>query len=431
MGRPHPRRLRIHNGCEREPIWIAHEAGADIGPDAQNIKILPGSEYHFATPPGLSATRYWPKMGCDEDGNHCNLGNSGGPGQLCVRRPPEVKEDDYSNCAPPIDSKFEGTFDNGGWDFVDMSLVDGWTLPFKLTLSGGECSGQGGTYSSTTIDCSGLTFDLCPKGEVLSAAGITVDLRAVNPHTKEITGCYAPCQLLVSGKWNNTVSKGRHHDDPEVSPYCCPTPPETPESCRQGPITQTAFLSAVHEKCQGVYGYAYDDGMGLLQCTPSSIYDLTFFCPDAKTDGSTITRTASTTTETVTSTTNETTITTTKAAAPWSHQPSHHQSHHSEFELLDKSHGRSSPSDDEEIVARYDAKGESSADVRLWVSSPQQALSRAAAAALCSFAALAVATLARRRPWRRSAQAVPERDGLPTQPAPQAHRAPDELSALL
>lgn len=216
-----------------------------------------------------------------------------------------TSEDDYSRCAPPVDTKFEGTFDSGGFDFVDMSLVDGWTLPFKLTLSGGECTGQTGTHSSITIDCSGLSFELCPKAEELTAAGITADLRAVNPHTKEVAGCYAPCQKLIDTKWNNSDAKGRFASDPEVAPYCCPTPPETPEQCRAGPITQTHFLEAVHQKCPGVYGYAYDDGMGLLQCTPSSFYDLTFYCPDSRTMfPSTTTKTtttrSATSTETIT-----------------------------------------------------------------------------------------------------------------------------------
>merc|ERR1719277_977685 len=63
-----------------------------------------------------------------------------------------------------------------------------------------------------------------------------------------------------------------------------PTPPETPEMCRAGPIIHTTYLKEVHHRCPGVYGYAYDDGMGLLRCTPRTVYDLTFFCPDDETN---------------------------------------------------------------------------------------------------------------------------------------------------
>jgi len=289
------KRLRIRNGCGREPIWIAHEAGASIGPDKQNVKIEPDHTVEFLTTPGLSATRYWPKMGCDGQGDHCTLGGSGGPGEACVRRPPEVQQDDYSSCAPPIDTKFEGTFGSEdmpcsdqagvqGCDYIDMSLVDGWTLPFKLTLTG-TCTSAKGVQTNLEMDCSGLTFDKCPTKESLTAADdLVTDLRAVNPHTGQVAGCYAPCQKLVSGKWNNSEAHGRHHTDPQVAPYCCPTPPESPEMCRAGPITKTTYLKEVHHRCPGVYGYAYDDGMGLLRCTPTTTYDLTFFCPDDKTN---------------------------------------------------------------------------------------------------------------------------------------------------
>jgi len=166
---------------------------------------------------------------------------------------------------------------------VDMSLVDGWTLPFTFKLSGGECHGQQGTNESLFMDCSSLGIRHCPAEEELVAAGITVDLRVTNPQTKEIVGCYSPCGKLTFQNWDNNVSAGRSFDDEEVAPYCCPTPPETPEHCRAGPVASTSFLEAVHMQCPGVYGFAYDDGVGLLQCTPTTEYEVTFFCPDGHT----------------------------------------------------------------------------------------------------------------------------------------------------
>jgi hypothetical protein len=275
LAAPHddaPKRLKIKNACRREPIWIAHQAGAAVGVDVQNVRIAPGDTFHFSTPPKLSATRFWPKTGCDEDGSNCSLGSSGGPGQTCTE------------CAPPVDTKFEGTFDTGGWDYVDMSLVDGWTLPFRLDITGGECHGQKGASKSLHIDCSDLNFHHhCPSEEYITTAGLSVDLRAVHPRTKQVVGCYSPCAKLTFNNWGNNASKGRSFADKEVSPYCCPTPPETPETCRRGPITATSFLKSVHARCPGVYGYAYDDGVGLLQCTTTSVYEVTFFCPEGPT----------------------------------------------------------------------------------------------------------------------------------------------------
>merc|ERR1719512_212341 len=133
--------------------------------------------FTFNTPDGLSATRYWAKMGCDGVGNHCGIGGSGGPSEACVH-----PGSDYSRCAPPIDTKFEASFGQAdqpcdpltnqmtGCDYIDVSLVDGWTLPFKLELDG-QCTAtnaQGTAVNS--IDCSELTFDVCPDAEHLSAA---------------------------------------------------------------------------------------------------------------------------------------------------------------------------------------------------------------------------------------------------------------------
>jgi len=282
-------RLHIRNGCDREPIWIAHIAAGNGGPDGQNVRIDPGEARDFATPDGLSATRYWPKMGCDAEGDHCALGGSGGPGQACVRRPPEVKKDNYSNCAPPVDTKFEGTFGRPdqpctdaaaqGCDYVDVSLVDGWTLPFELKVHG-ACTGARGKQSDFILDCRQLTLDRCPGEEHLATVDSPADLRAIRPDSGMVAGCYSPCQRLVSDKWGQ---EGMDPASKVAAPYCCPTPPESPQACRSGPMVHTKYLDAVHGLCPGVYGYAYDDGMGLLRCVPTSIYELTFFCPDSTT----------------------------------------------------------------------------------------------------------------------------------------------------
>ena len=50
------------------------------------------------------------------------------------------------DCAPPLDTKFEATFVTPGSttkDTIDMSFVDGFTLPFKLESRGGDCIKNG------------------------------------------------------------------------------------------------------------------------------------------------------------------------------------------------------------------------------------------------------------------------------------------------
>lgn len=223
---------------------------------------------------GLVSTRFWPKMGCvcDEIGSNCSIGDSGGPKETCVVH--AAAGDDYSNCAPPLDTKFEATFATAdpSRDTVDMSLVDGYTLPFKLEASGGSCVRNGLAFSE--MDCSGLSLSQCPKAEMLN--GQTVDLRAFHPKTGEVSGCYSPCLRLTDDKWNTKPSAA---DSPAAAPYCCAGASGTPEVCNAGPIVQTDYVKMIHTSCPAGYGYAYDDKRATIVCSPSTEYVVTFYCP--------------------------------------------------------------------------------------------------------------------------------------------------------
>lgn len=282
---PHPgpgssTRLTVVNGCASRPLWIAHIVSNAVGPDPQDVKIEPGKSaiFHTSNPGGgaLSATRFWPKMGCNASGSDCGIGDSGGPGESCVIRTPG-KPDDYSQCAPPIDSKFEATFGAPGtdaMDVVDMSLVDGFSLPFKLEVTGGSCTRQGQPFQK--MDCSALSFNQCPTAETLNSK--TVNLRAVNPKTGKTAGCFSPCMKLTDDKWNKSpVPPG----SPQAAPYCCQGADGSPGTCTAGPILETQYLKSVKESCPDAYGYAYDDKSATIACTTSTEYTVTFYCPSS------------------------------------------------------------------------------------------------------------------------------------------------------
>ncbi|CAK8992558.1 unnamed protein product [Durusdinium trenchii] len=124
--------LRVINGCN-EPMWIAHCCNYKY---RQNVKIEAGASHDFPAYAGLMGFRLWPKLRCNSDGNGCRIGQSGGKGQPCGT-------DGNWRCQAHIDTKFEASF-GGRRDYFDMSLVDGYTLPFKLKLRG--CSVKGGTF---------------------------------------------------------------------------------------------------------------------------------------------------------------------------------------------------------------------------------------------------------------------------------------------
>lgn len=278
-GRVSPTRLKITNGCNA-PLWIAHIAMGAAGPDPQDIKIEPGQSHKFTTghgQNGLTATRYWAKLGCNEAGTNCRIGDSGGPGEACVIRRPG-HPDDYSKCAPPLDTKFEATFSSASAhrdkDIIDMSLVDGYTLPFKLEVKG-TCTRHGIPFEK--MDCSGLSLKKCPSAQGVGGVG-TVDLRAIHPSTHEIAGCYSTCLKITDDKWNTPVGGP---GSSKAAPYCCAGHYGTPGVCNAGPVVHSHYLHRVHEMCPEAYGYAYDDVRATIACDPQTEYDLTFYCPDA------------------------------------------------------------------------------------------------------------------------------------------------------
>lgn len=264
-------RLTVVNGCGSKPIWIASDgvSGAAV------VKLLPGARHTYSTPNGLHSTRFWPKMGCNDAGQACTLGDSGGTGQSCAT----------DGCAPPVDSKFEASFGNqagdcktsaGNCDWWDTSGVDGFTLPYKVEISD-HCKTNG--YKGVDVDCSALALSECPRAESLGSAG-SVDLHLLHPHSHEVVGCYSPCSKLTMSNWNNPT--GTHApQDSVANPFCCPTPPVSPAQCRAGPAAKSQYSNLIHAKCPHVYSYAYDDGVGLQVCPPETLYTWTLFCPPA------------------------------------------------------------------------------------------------------------------------------------------------------
>lgn len=269
------------NGCHKT-LWIAHIVGGGAGPDAQDVKIAPGGNSSFHTGlggGGLSATRFWPKVGCDASGSHCSVGSSGGPAEACVIRV-AGQPDDYSRCAPPVDTKFEATFAAQGsaaQDVLDMSLVDGYTLPFTLEVDGGSCERHGQPFLG--MDCAGLSLARCPRAEVLGRQSLS--LIAVDPRTGRPAGCYSPCMRLIDDKWANRNGTAVAPDSDAAGPYCCAGAWATPAACNgDGAVLRTEYLKAVKGMCPAAYGYAYDDQTSTISCTTSTRYTVTFRCPD-------------------------------------------------------------------------------------------------------------------------------------------------------
>jgi len=254
-------------------LWIVGADERHILGTQFKLPALQSLDVHITG--GLGSTRYWPKLRCNAQGMDCAMGDGWGP----------MGCNSSHGCAPPLDTKLEGTFGIAGkpcnlqkgqldgCDFIDFSLVDGYTVPFKFEVYG-DCKSSFPRETDRvhrTVDCSALSVAHCPCDEQLGNRPPT-SLKASGPKSQDAIGCYSPCSKY-------TYAWDKDPKDAESAPYCCPTPPETPETCRSGPVATSKYVQAVHAMCPGVSGYAYDTQHGLLGCPAGTKYVLTFYCP--------------------------------------------------------------------------------------------------------------------------------------------------------
>ena len=287
--------LTIVNKCT-VPVWIQQDGLPGQQPV---IEILPGkSQAYPIALKGVPSTRFWPKLGCDGSGNNCAVGQSSNP---CPSN---------GGCAPPVDSKLEATWgcltdpascainpsskqplDKNTW--FNASLVDGFTLPFDVTVQSGDTS----SGCQTPATCPAINYNnACPTSADLSTDGhfpayAKENLKVIAPNGS-VAGCFSPCGKLTFSKFY-----GGHQllpNDPQAAFYCCaqiqgtnplpPLDPSQPQGCTNAqnptaPAPHTSYVDYVHKACnKSVYAFAYDDTVGLRVCQGATLLTFTL-CP--------------------------------------------------------------------------------------------------------------------------------------------------------
>ena len=254
-------RLTIQNACDYD-IWIQQ----DNIPNYDSLILMKSGESISIQIPeeGLASTRLWPKKDCDDSGNNCKVGQSSPP---C----PD------NGCAPPVDSKLEVTWGCTLEDksscaktpqgdvmydtWWDSSAADGYTFPFTVNVLGGDSRD-----SCLPANCSDLRLLDCPISDDLSDDGACPEFMYEDLNVQSYLGCFSPCMKFVYPAFG-----GLDMNDPAGSiqkNYCCPTPPVSPEECSSGPVNTTGYVDLIHSACKNsVYGYPYDDGLGLRNCS--------------------------------------------------------------------------------------------------------------------------------------------------------------------
>ncbi|XVE96569.1 hypothetical protein REPUB_Repub02eG0234000 [Reevesia pubescens] len=125
---------------------------------------------------------------------------------------------------------------NGGQDFYDVSLVDGFDLPVSITP-------QGGSGPCTTTSGAANVNSVCPS-----------DL-AVRGYDGNIIGCKSACVAF---------------NQPQ---YCCTGEYNSPERCQP-----TDYSRIFKNQCPQTYSYAYDDQSSTFSCIGAPNCLITF-CP--------------------------------------------------------------------------------------------------------------------------------------------------------
>jgi len=290
--------FRVNNTCSFG-LWVEarQDGGRPLpGHSGPLSYVAPGQHVDFTIPDnGLPATRFWAKYGCDSKGANCIIGDQ------------MPNKDIYPNgcpndgCSPPVDSLFEATWgckkgcgagvSTTTW--FDTSQVDGWTIPYRVVLTGNtkcDCDGKGCT-DLKVIDATKLGMEYCPTGEDMSYGGKypdyrNVDLRIIK--NSQIIACNSPCKKFTNAKVQGGF--GVFEGSMPAEYYCCPTPdpnncsPDggciTPQACRAGPVGKTQYVQNVHKNTNGlIYAYSYDDLVGLHTCPAAGVSYTMQFCP--------------------------------------------------------------------------------------------------------------------------------------------------------
>jgi len=231
----------VYNGCPFT-IWPAVFTNLQVGtavPDvATGWEAAAFTAVTFSVPDNWTAGRIWGRRDCDfstnPGPNSCLDGGCNG-GLLC---------DPNTGTGVPPATLAEFTLSgDGGLDYYDVSLVDGYNLPVSIT------NNQNCGVASCPVDLG----PNCPT-----------NLKGPFDSTGFPVGCKSDC--LVS-------------TDPTDSPACCSGSFNTPATCPTSGVPDYNYFKS---NCPDSYVYAYDEASGtaLWTCEASLQPDYTItFCP--------------------------------------------------------------------------------------------------------------------------------------------------------
>ncbi|KAF8673520.1 Thaumatin family [Rhizoctonia solani] len=237
------RTFTVYNACPFT-IWPAVFTDLNVGNAVPGIETgweaAAFTKRAFNVPDNWKAGRIWGRRNCNfstnPGPNSCLSGGCNG-GLLC---------DSRTGTGVPPASVAEWTLNAAdGLDWYDVSLVDGYNLPMRIT----------NTASCPVADCAVDLGPDCPA-----------PLKGPFDSTGFPVGCKSACAANLDGNQANSHN-------------CCSGQYSTPQTC---PPSGVQYYSYFKDRCPRSYVYAYDESSGtaLFTCPASKRADYTLtFCP--------------------------------------------------------------------------------------------------------------------------------------------------------
>ncbi|KAI9110592.1 hypothetical protein K1719_018458 [Acacia pycnantha] len=208
----HGARFDVTNRCPYT-VWAAALPGG-------GQQLNPGETWTLNVAAGTTGGRIWGRTNCNFDGSghgQCQTGDCGGLLECqAYGTPPDTLAEFSLN-------------QTTGFDFFDISLVDGFNVPMEFSPTSNRCRG---------IRCATDINRKCLN-----------ELRAPG-------GCKNPCTVFKTDQ------------------YCCSS-----GSC--GPTNYSRFFK---NKCPDAYSYPKDDATSIFTCPGGTTNYRVVFCPDALDD---------------------------------------------------------------------------------------------------------------------------------------------------
>lgn len=241
------RTFSFSNGCSH-PVWVGALNGATSPPLSRSgFFLASGAASALAAPEDSSwSGTFWARTGCATDAAtgrfSCATADCGSGDVACDGRGP----------SPPV-TLVELTLaavssgSGGAQDFYDVSLVDGFNVPVRITPTINTTSNNNGA-ECRAASCAGDVNAACP-------ADLRVVVSGSGSGGEYVAACKSACNAYGSAR------------------YCCSGEYGTPAAC--GP---TSYSELFKSACPDAYSYAYDDATSTFTCAGASGYHIAF-CP--------------------------------------------------------------------------------------------------------------------------------------------------------